>query len=58
MKVYWQMQPLIQGIYDLQAPFGGPALFRWTRLKKSSWLAKRLMRWARASELSSKPLYE
>jgi 4-hydroxy-tetrahydrodipicolinate synthase len=38
MKVYWQMQPLIQGIYDLQAPLLLHESHPWAHMKYFQWL--------------------
>src|SRR5579864_1972456 len=38
MKVYWQMQPLIQGIYDLQAPLLLSESHPWAHMKYFQWL--------------------
>jgi 4-hydroxy-tetrahydrodipicolinate synthase len=38
MKVYWQMQPLIQGIYDLQAPLLLHESHPWGHMKYFQWL--------------------
>jgi 4-hydroxy-tetrahydrodipicolinate synthase len=37
MKVYWQMQPLIQGIYDLQAPLLLHEGHPWLHMKYFQW---------------------
>ncbi|MEO8100561.1 MAG: dihydrodipicolinate synthase family protein [Acidobacteriota bacterium] len=37
MKVYWQMQPLIQGIYDLQAPLIAHEGHPWLHMKYLQW---------------------
>jgi 4-hydroxy-tetrahydrodipicolinate synthase len=37
MKVYWQMQPLIQGIYDLQAPLLLHESHPWAHMKYFQW---------------------
>ena len=38
MKVYWRMQPLIQGIYDLQAPLLLHESHPWAHMKYFQWL--------------------
>ncbi|HEV3331928.1 MAG TPA: dihydrodipicolinate synthase family protein [Bryobacteraceae bacterium] len=38
MKVYWQMEPLIQGIYDLQAPLLLHESHPWAHMKYFQWL--------------------
>ena len=38
MKVYWQMQPLVQGIYDLQAPLLLHESHPWAHMKYFQWL--------------------
>ena len=38
IKVYWQMQPLIQGIYDLQAPLLLHESHPWAHMKYFQWL--------------------
>jgi 4-hydroxy-tetrahydrodipicolinate synthase len=38
MKVYWQMQPLIQGIYDLQAPLLLHESHPWAHMKYFQWV--------------------
>jgi 4-hydroxy-tetrahydrodipicolinate synthase len=38
MKVYWQMQPLIQGIYDLQAPLLLHESHPWAHMKYLQWV--------------------
>src|SRR5579864_2377089 len=38
MKVYWRMQPLIQGIYDLQAPLLLSESHPWAHMKYFQWL--------------------
>ena len=38
MKVYWQMQPLIQGIYDLQAPLLLHESHPWEHMKYLQWI--------------------
>jgi 4-hydroxy-tetrahydrodipicolinate synthase len=38
MKVYWQMQPLIQGIYDLQAPLLLHESHPWAHMKYLQWI--------------------
>jgi 4-hydroxy-tetrahydrodipicolinate synthase len=38
MKVYWQMQPLIQGIYDLQAPLLLHGSHPWAHMKYLQWV--------------------
>jgi 4-hydroxy-tetrahydrodipicolinate synthase len=38
MKVYWQMQPLIQGIYDLQAPLLLHESHPWGHMKYLQWV--------------------
>lgn len=38
MKVYWQMQPLIQGIYDLQAPLLLHQSHPWAHMKYFQWV--------------------
>ena len=38
MKVYWQMQPLIQGIYDLQAPLLLHGSHPWAHMKYFQWI--------------------
>ena len=37
MKVYWQMQPLVQGIYDLQAPLLLHEGHPWVHMKYLQW---------------------
>lgn len=37
LKVYWQMQPLIQGIYDLQAPLLLHGSHPWAHMKYYQW---------------------
>lgn len=37
MKVYWQMQPLIQAIYDLQAPLLLKGSHPWAHMKYHQW---------------------
>jgi len=37
MKVYWQMQPLVQGIYDLQAPLLLHEGHPWLHMKYLQW---------------------
>jgi 4-hydroxy-tetrahydrodipicolinate synthase len=37
MKVYWQMQPLIQAIYDLQAPLLLHGSHPWAHMKYQQW---------------------
>jgi 4-hydroxy-tetrahydrodipicolinate synthase len=37
MKVYWQMQPLVQGIYDLQAPLLLHEGHPWQHMKYLQW---------------------
>jgi 4-hydroxy-tetrahydrodipicolinate synthase len=37
MKVYWQMQPLIQGVYDLQAPLLLHESHPWAHMKYFQW---------------------
>ena len=37
MKVYWQMQPLIQAIYDLQAPLLLQGSHPWAHMKYQQW---------------------
>jgi 4-hydroxy-tetrahydrodipicolinate synthase len=38
MKVYWRMQPLVQGIYDLQAPLLLHESHPWAHMKYFQWL--------------------
>jgi len=38
MKVYWQMQPLVQGIYDLQAPLLLNEGHPWIHMKYIQWM--------------------
>ena len=38
LKVYWQMQPLIQGIYDLQAPLLLHESHPWAHMKYFQWV--------------------
>jgi len=38
MKVYWQMQPLIDGIYDLQAPLLLHGSHPWAHMKYLQWV--------------------
>jgi 4-hydroxy-tetrahydrodipicolinate synthase len=38
IKVYWQMQPLIQGIYDLQAPLLLHESHPWAHMKYLQWV--------------------
>jgi 4-hydroxy-tetrahydrodipicolinate synthase len=38
MRVYWQMQPLIQGIYDLQAPLLLHESHPWAHMKYLQWV--------------------
>ena len=38
MKVYWQMQPLIQAIYDLQAPLLLHGSHPWVHMKYQQWV--------------------
>jgi 4-hydroxy-tetrahydrodipicolinate synthase len=38
MKVYWQVQPLIQGIYDLQAPLLLHESHPWAHMKYFQWV--------------------
>ena len=38
MKVYWQMQPLVQGIYDLQAPLLLHGMHPWAHMKYFQWV--------------------
>jgi len=38
MKVYWQMEPLIQGIYDLQAPLLLHGSHPWPHMKYLQWV--------------------
>jgi 4-hydroxy-tetrahydrodipicolinate synthase len=38
MKVYWRMEPLIQGIYDLQAPLLLHGSHPWAHMKYFQWL--------------------
>jgi 4-hydroxy-tetrahydrodipicolinate synthase len=38
LKVYWQMQPLIQGIYDLQAPLLLHEGHPWVHMKYLQWV--------------------
>jgi len=38
LKVYWQMQPLVQGIYDLQAPLLLHESHPWVHMKYLQWV--------------------
>jgi 4-hydroxy-tetrahydrodipicolinate synthase len=38
LKVYWQMQPLVQGIYDLQAPLLLHESHPWQHMKYFQWV--------------------